>query len=553
MTGTWTVTPSCLKVSGQLDLSSFGIDCTSASVTGSVQVTGTWTATGGKYTDTTTTSGSEQITLGADCLKVSGTTTTCDKLGQALKGLGYASVSCSPAASGGCSCPATVQQTAGLGLLASSDPSPSGQYTTAANVLTNVADDTTYSYCVAGSQMTWTPQSKSPTITGTVVFQKGGSSGTGGQSGAGAGGATSSGGNVGSGGQTVKGGAGGNGGASSGGASGGAGGGGTVGDGPCDIYAAGSTPCVAAYSVTRVLSKSYTGPLYQVRKGGGAKNTGTGGTTQDIGAKDGYADSGAQDTFCGTDTCTFSILYDQSGTKNDLKVAPKGCYTGTASEDDYESSAVKKSVTLNGHKVYALYTNAHEGYRNNKTTGLPLGDKDEGIYEVADGTHAGGACCWDFGDAGTDNCNGSVMNTLYFGAASWWGTGAGNGPWFEGDFEGGVWAGGTSTGTPGAPGSPANTKNPSLAVPFAFGILKTSTQKYALRMGDAQSGDLTTGYDGASPKGWGNKGGIILGIGGDNSNSSNGTFFEGVIVSGRPSDATDLAVFKNVQAAGYGK
>ena len=31
--------------------------------------------------------------------------------------------------------------------------------------------------------------------------------------------------------------------------------------GPCDIYAAGGTPCVAAHSTTRALYGSYNGPL----------------------------------------------------------------------------------------------------------------------------------------------------------------------------------------------------------------------------------------------------------------------------------------------------
>ncbi|KAG5915040.1 hypothetical protein E4U42_000172, partial [Claviceps africana] len=34
--------------------------------------------------------------------------------------------------------------------------------------------------------------------------------------------------------------------------------------GPCDIYAAGGTACVAAHSTTRALYAAYTGPLYQV-------------------------------------------------------------------------------------------------------------------------------------------------------------------------------------------------------------------------------------------------------------------------------------------------
>jgi hypothetical protein len=36
--------------------------------------------------------------------------------------------------------------------------------------------------------------------------------------------------------------------------------------GPCDIYAAGGSPCVAAHSSTRALYAAYNGPLYQVMR-----------------------------------------------------------------------------------------------------------------------------------------------------------------------------------------------------------------------------------------------------------------------------------------------
>src|SRR5881398_3088894 len=36
--------------------------------------------------------------------------------------------------------------------------------------------------------------------------------------------------------------------------------------GPCDIYAAAGTPCVAAHSTTRALYAAYDGPLYQVQR-----------------------------------------------------------------------------------------------------------------------------------------------------------------------------------------------------------------------------------------------------------------------------------------------
>jgi non-reducing end alpha-L-arabinofuranosidase len=35
---------------------------------------------------------------------------------------------------------------------------------------------------------------------------------------------------------------------------------------PCDTYASGGTPCVAAHSTTRALYASYNGPLYQVKR-----------------------------------------------------------------------------------------------------------------------------------------------------------------------------------------------------------------------------------------------------------------------------------------------
>jgi hypothetical protein len=187
--------------------------------------------------------------------------------------------------------------------------------------------------------------------------------------------------------------------------------------------------------------------------------------------------------------------------------------------------------------------------------GIPTGNKDQGIYELVDGTHSGGACCWDFGSVSPDPSKYVTMNTIFFGTG-FWGKGAGAGPWFGGDFEGGVWMGGTASGDPGTPGSSANANNPTLKVSFALGILHTPVGKYSLRMADiSTASDLTTGYDGNIPAGktWGNAGGIVLGVGGDNSNNSEGTFFEGVVTNGAPSSATDLLILKNIKAVGYTK
>jgi non-reducing end alpha-L-arabinofuranosidase len=390
---------------------------------------------------------------------------------------------------------------------------------------------------------------------GTGVGGRGGSTNVGETGGATTGGTTGAGGGNPTGGTTGAGG-----GATTGGTTG-VGGGGNLGDRPCDIYAAASNPCVAAYSMVRALSKTYTGALYQVRSGSSSQNTGSGGTTHDIGmTADGYADTAAQDAVCNGTTCTVSLLYDQSGNGNNLPVAKKGRSDGGqyGAMDDFESSATKGQVTAGGHKVYSLYMAAREGYRLHAVgKNMPRGSDPEGIYELADGTHVGTACCWDFGNVITDPTQYGVMNTLFFGVA-FWGSGAGSGPWFMADFEAGVWAGGTKDGDPGYgaldSNSPPNTNNPSLAVPFAFGILKTDQSKYALRMANVQSAsDLTTAFEGGLPKSMNNLGGIVLGVGGDNSNNSWGTFYEGAIVKGYPSTATDLAVMQNVKAVGYTK
>jgi hypothetical protein len=89
-------------VSGQVDGTMFGLGCSSMSVTGGpLQVTGTWTANAdGTYADHTVTSGTENLSLPASCLIVSGTVVTCDKLDSLIGG--YDSVTCTDAAGGGC-------------------------------------------------------------------------------------------------------------------------------------------------------------------------------------------------------------------------------------------------------------------------------------------------------------------------------------------------------------------------------------------------------------------------------------------------------------------
>lgn len=334
----------------------------------------------------------------------------------------------------------------------------------------------------------------------------------------------------------------------------------TRGPGPCDIYATGNTPCVAAYSMIRALSSTYEGPLYQVRRDAPTpfQNTGVGGATEDIGMlPNGFADAAAQDAFCGTLPCTVSVVYDQSGRGNDVTVAKRGRVDGGqfGDDDDFESAADAGPLTVGGNDVYSLFMEARHGYRQTVAgNGMPLLQQPQGIYMLADGTRVGTACCWDFGNVTADPTTYHTMNTLFLGQA-FWGRGAGAGPWFMADFEAGVWAGGSNPGEPGWGAlndpAPINPANPSLRVRFALGFLKTNTN-YALRMADlATATDLTTAYEGPLPKPMDNQGAVVIGVGGDNSNNSFGTFFEGAIVSGYPSNEVELAVMQNIQSVGY--
>src|SRR5690348_8480806 len=86
--------------------------------------------------------------------------------------------------------------------------------------------------------------------------------------------------------------------------------------GPCDIYAAGGTPCVAAHSTTRALYGSYSGSLYQVKRWSDGSTTNVG-----VLAAGGYANAATQDNFCSGTYCTIVKIYDQTSHHNDLSIA----------------------------------------------------------------------------------------------------------------------------------------------------------------------------------------------------------------------------------------
>lgn len=313
--------------------------------------------------------------------------------------------------------------------------------------------------------------------------------------------------------------------------------------GPCDLYASGATPCVAAHSTTRALYSAYKGSLYQVERASDS-------TTLDIAplSAGGVANAAAQDTFCENTTCLITIIYDQSGQGNHLTQAPPGGFDGPESNGyDNLAGAIGAPVTLNGQKAYGVFVSPGTGYRNNDASATATGDEAEGMYAVLDGTHYNSACCFDYGNAETSSTDtgDAHMEAIYFGDSTVWGYGAGNGPWVMADLENGLFSGESAT---------SNTADPSITYRFLTAMVKGESNEWAIRGGNAASGSLSTYYSGVRPSGYNpmkKEGAIILGIGGDNSNGAQGTFYEGVMTSGYPSDSVEASVQANIVAAKY--
>ncbi|PWY83827.1 alpha-L-arabinofuranosidase B [Aspergillus sclerotioniger CBS 115572] len=315
--------------------------------------------------------------------------------------------------------------------------------------------------------------------------------------------------------------------------------------GPCDIYADGDTPCVAAHSTTRALYSSFSGALYQVKRGSDNETT----TISPLSAG-GVADAAAQDTFCANTTCLITEIYDQSGNENHLTQAPPGGFDGP-DVDGYDNlaSAIGAPVTLNGQKAYGVFVSPGTGYRIDKGNGVATGDEAEGMYAVLDGTHYNGECCFDYGNAETSNTDTGAghMEAIYLGNSTAWGYGAGDGPWLMVDMENNLFSGADEG---------YNSGDPSISYRFLAAAVKGGPDEWSIRGANAASGSLSTYYSGVRPDYTGynpmsKEGSIILGIGGDNSNGAQGTFYEGVMTSGYPSDATENSVQANIVDAGY--
>ena len=293
----------------------------------------------------------------------------------------------------------------------------------------------------------------------------------------------------------------------------------------------------------RALFGAYDGSLYQVTRASDQ-------TTKDIGllSAGGFADSATQDAFCTGTTCTISIIYDQSGKNNNLTQAPVGQRNKGVAPKEADATALP--FTISGHAVYGVHMPVGYGYRVDKTTGVATADEPETEYMVTSGTFFNASCCFDYGNAETDNHDdgAGTMEAVYFGNWTAQGKGGGAGPWVMADMENGVYAQASFA---------ANAQDTSQTSAYVTAmVIGRSGGTFALMGGDATKATLTSFYDGARPAGYTpmkKQGAIVLGTGGDGTDTAQGNFYEGVVTSGATTAETAQAVQANIAAAGYGK
>ncbi len=330
-------------------------------------------------------------------------------------------------------------------------------------------------------------------------------------------------------------------------------------EGPCDVYAAAGNPCVAAHSSTRALYASYNGPLYQVMRQSDGKTLDIGVVMPSEGDPGGYANSAAQDAFCANTYCWITTLYDQSGKGNHLIQAPRGGTGSPTAMGGFNSLPIADMapITIMGHKAYGIFIEPGMGLRLNDPKGTAVDDQAEGQYWVINGHHYNAGCCYDYGNAEIDSRDDGdgTMETTYYGNANAWYYGQAPGPWIMTDQENNL-VGGVNA----SPNDKYLPNLPSIAWRFVTATADGEPHHWRSMGGDAQQGDLAVMFDGtriindrSSYDPMRKQGAILLGNGGDNSNASQGTFYEGAMTAPGtfPTKETNQKIQDNIVAARY--
>ena len=205
-----------------------------------------------------------------------------------------------------------------------------------------------------------------------------------------------------------------------------------------------------------------------------------------------------------------------------------------------------------------------KGYSNRTAQGTAVGADEQTVYALFDGRHYSTGCCFEYGNAEKERPPGpnrskmgvGEMEAVYFGCNDLSPLPNGSlpecatGPYVYSDLE---------------KMHHMMTELPPKYMPadkpvaFLAAVVKGKPGRLSVLAGDVQSnasngGGFKTVYDGPYPTDYRpsrKEGGIVLGVGGDNSPWGSGTWFEGVMTRGYSSTAADAEVFANVVAAGY--
>jgi len=217
-------------------------------------------------------------------------------------------------------------------------------------------------------------------------------------------------------------------------------------------------------------------------------------TTTSIGVKTagGIVDASAQDSFCAGTHCVITQIFDQSTMGNHLAPSPPG---GAWNRAGLPVNASRAPTSIAGQKAYSAYFENHNGYRRDDTNGVCKGNDPCTYYMVTSGTHVNDGCCFDYGNAESNNHDdgAGTMEAVYFGTCKIWGRGDGEvGPWVMADLENGLWAGNV-TPTLG---------NKPLTYPFVTAMVKGGSNGFAIKAADATQGKLQLMFDGPRPRGY---------------------------------------------------
>jgi hypothetical protein len=270
----------------------------------------------------------------------------------------------------------------------------------------------------------------------------------------------------------------------------------------------------------------------------------------------GYADAAAQDAFCAGTYCWITTIYDQSGKSNHITQAPRGPAGTPMVMGGFNNLPVADwaPISIMGHKVYGAFIVPGMGLRNDNPHGTAVDDQAEGQYWVVNGHHFNGGCCFDYGNGeidSRDDDNGT-METAYFGNANNWYHGPPPGPWIMTDQENNL------VGCVNPDGSKNCPDLPNITWRFVTATADGEPHHWRTMGGDSQQGELAIMFDGKrvnnSYDPMRKQGAIILGNGGDNSNGSQGTFYEGAMTAANtfPTQETNQKLQANVVAAKYG-